>query len=162
MFFPVFLTYLLICLQPLVTLAAPQSDAHPITTQPDAHPIMTPWRETFGRPSSFDFHWSFSTAAIGDVRSLTERFQSGAEINVYRAALNANQEVIDVFVAPTGTYSEVIFNVYHNGNIVTHYSLEGQADTSDINSGSEGQFAMIALPDGAQTITIYWRVEQDL
>ncbi|KAJ6020030.1 hypothetical protein N7499_003327 [Penicillium canescens] len=156
MFFPVFLTYLLICLQPLVTLAAPQSYA--------PQPITTPWRETFGRPSSFDFHWSFSTAAVGDFQSLTERIQSGAEIKVYRATLdaNANQRVIDVFVAPTGTYSEVIFNVYHNGNIVIHYHSLGQPDTSDINSGSAGQFAMIPLPDGAQTITIYWRVEQDL
>ncbi|KAJ6041537.1 uncharacterized protein N7446_010577 [Penicillium canescens] len=160
MFFPVFLTYLLICLQPLVTLAAPQLSPDPI----NINPITTPWRETFGRPSSFDFHWSFSTAAVGDVQNPTTRTQSGAEINVFGATLHANadQRVIHIHVEPTATYSTVIFNVYHNGNIVTRYNTLGQASTSDINSGSTGQFAMIPLPDDAQTITIYWRVDQDL
>ncbi|KAJ5991674.1 hypothetical protein N7499_003793 [Penicillium canescens] len=155
MFFPVLLTYLLICLQPLVTLAAPQLSPDPITT---------PWRETFGRPSSFDFRWSFSTAAVGDVQDPTTRTQSGAEINVFGATLdaNSNQRVIHVHVNPTATYSVVIFNVYHGGNILTRYDSLGRAYTSDINSGPGGQFAMIPLPDDAQTITIYWRVDQDL
>ncbi|KAF4495242.1 hypothetical protein FAGAP_8624 [Fusarium agapanthi] len=131
-----------------------------------APPLTLPWTRVFGRPSNFDFHWSFDTSAVPEGPfHFTRRVQNGVDIHVFAANLDANenQRVIHIHMEATaGRHQEVVWQVYQGGQIVTRYNSVGQQFTSDIStSTAAGDFAMIPYQAGL-TITIYWRLEQDL
>ncbi|KIL86319.1 hypothetical protein FAVG1_10148 [Fusarium avenaceum] len=131
-----------------------------------AIPLTLPWRTTFGRPSNFDYHWSFDTSAIPEGPfSTTRRLQNGVDIQVFAANLDANQNqrVIHIHMEATaGSHQEVVWQVYQGGRVVTRYNSAGQQSTNDIStSTSTGDFAMIPYQAGL-TITIYWRLDQEL
>nr|QOE88855.1 hypothetical protein [Fusarium oxysporum f. sp. apii] len=126
-------------------------------------PLTLPWVESFGRPTGFDYHWSFDTSSIpSDPLHPTRRLQNGAEINVFRATLDANhnQPVIHIHMEPTSSHTDVHWQIYHGGNIVARYNSVGQRFSSEMTATSSGTFAMIPYQAGI-TITIYWRLEQD-
>ncbi|RYC78178.1 hypothetical protein BFJ63_vAg18947 [Fusarium oxysporum f. sp. narcissi] len=127
-------------------------------------PLTLPWSESFGRPTGFAYHWSFDTSSVPEGPfQTTRRTQSGADIQVFRATLdaNANQHVIHIHVESTATFREVVWQVYHGGDVVARYNSLGQRFNDQLTSTSSGTFAMIPYQAGL-TITIYWRIQEEL
>ncbi|KAF5675274.1 hypothetical protein FHETE_2559 [Fusarium heterosporum] len=130
-----------------------------------AIPLTLPWNTVFGRPSGFSYYWSFDTSTVPEGPwSTTRRVQNGVDINVFTANLDANQNqrVIHIHMAASSPHQEVVWQVYQGGRIVTRYNSAGQPSTTDISTAtSTGDFAMIPYQPGL-TITIYWRLEEEL